>query len=148
MLFAMVCYFLTSLLVALRPVHSTYWTYFFFATIIATFAMDSSLPAATIIFSNAVPRHYQGMGSSVIMTIVVYSISLGLGFAGTIELQINNGGHTKADLLYGYRGTLWFSVGLTSFGIVLALIFLLRDHRRRSLASNQEREEKIDSIVA
>ena len=71
------------------------------------------------------------------MTIVVYSISLGLGFAGTIELQINNGGHTKADLLHGYRGALWFSVGLTAFGTVLALVFLLKDHRRRNLAKNQ-----------
>ncbi|KAJ5744145.1 MFS general substrate transporter [Penicillium manginii] len=145
MLFAMLCYFLTSLLMALRPVHSTYWTYFFFATIIATFAMDSSLPAATIIFANAVPRQYQGMGSSVIMTIVVYSISLGLGFAGTIELQINNGGHTEADLLHGYRGTLWFSVGLTALGTVLALVFLLKDHRRRKLAKNQNEEEKANS---
>ncbi|KAJ5261073.1 MFS general substrate transporter [Penicillium angulare] len=144
MLFAMLCYFLTSLLMALRPVQSTYWTYFFFGTIIATFAMDSSLPAATIIFSNAVPRAYQGMGSSVIMTIVVYSISLGLGFAGTIELQINNGGKTKADLLYGYRGTLWFSVGLTAFGSVLALVFLLKDIRRRKLAKKQKEEEKDD----
>ncbi|KAL4984518.1 MFS general substrate transporter [Aspergillus falconensis] len=148
MFFAMLCYFLTSLLMALRPVHSTYWTYFFFATIIATFAMDSSLPAATIIFANAVPRQYQGMGSSVIMTIVVYSISLGLGFAGTIELQINNGGHTDADLLYGYRGTLWFSVGLTAFGTALALVFLLKDYRRRRLAKNQEEEEKVDSTEA
>jgi MFS family permease len=148
MFFAMLCYFLTSLLMALRPVHSMYWTYFFFATIIATFAMDSSLPAATIIFANAVPREYQGMGSSVIMTIVVYSISLGLGFAGTIELQINNGGHTEADLLHGYRGTLWFSVGLTAFGTALALIFLLKDHRRRRLAKNQEEEEKADSAEA
>jgi hypothetical protein len=85
------------------------------------------------------------MGSSVIMTIVVYSISLGLGFAGTIELQINNGGHTKADLLHGYRGTLWFSVGLTAFGTALALIFLLKDYRRRRLAKNHEEEEKADS---
>ncbi|KAK9851579.1 MFS general substrate transporter [Penicillium brevicompactum] len=141
MLFAMLCYFLTSLLMALRPVHSTYWTYFFFATIIATFAMDSSLPAATIIFASAVPRQYQGMGSSVIMTIVVYSISLGLGFAGTIELQINNGGRTEADLLHGYRGTLWFSVGLTALGTILALVFLLKDTRRRQLAKKLEEEE-------
>ncbi|OKL63884.1 hypothetical protein UA08_00982 [Talaromyces atroroseus] len=148
MLFSMLCYFLTSLLMALRPVHSTYWTYFFFATIIATFAMDSSLPAATIIFSNTVPRQYQGMGSSVIMTIVVYSISLGLGFAGTIELQINNGGQTKADLLHGYRGTLWFSVGLTAFGTILAVIFLLKDHRRRRSAKNQKEAEKTDSTEA
>lgn len=148
MLFAMLCYFVTSLLMVLRPVDSTYWTYFFFATIIATFAMDSSLPAATIIFANAVPRKYQGMGSSVIMTIVVYSISLGLGFAGTIEVQINNGGHTKEDLLRGYRGTLWFSVGLTAFGTVLALIFLLKDHRRRKLAENQKVEQAADPTEA
>ena len=148
MLFAMACYFITSLLMALRPVHSIYWTYFFFATIIATFAMDSSLPAATIIFASAVPRQYQGMGSSVIMTIVVYSISLGLGFAGTIELQINNGGRTKADLLHGYRGTLWFSVGLTAFGTVLALIFVFKDYQRRKLAKSQKEEEKADSTAA
>lgn len=45
---AIFCYFLTSLVIALRPVHSTYWTYFFFATIIATFVMNLPLPAATI----------------------------------------------------------------------------------------------------
>lgn len=140
MLFAMICYFVTSLLMALRPVESTYWTYFFFGTIIATFAMDSSLPAATIIFSNAVPRQYQGMGSSVIMTIVVYSISLGLGFAGTIELQINNGGKTPADLLHGYRGTLWFSVGLTACGTILAIIYLLKDYRKRNPREGEEGE--------
>ncbi|KAJ5242082.1 MFS general substrate transporter [Penicillium citrinum] len=140
MLFAMACYFVTSVIMALRPVQSTYWTYFFFGTIIATFAMDSSLPAATIIFSNAVPRQYQGMGSSVIMTIVVYSISLGLGFAGTIELQINNGGKTKADLLHGYRGTLWFSVGLTAFGTILAIVFLIKDYRERKLARKGDKE--------
>ncbi|KAL4963777.1 MFS transporter [Aspergillus stella-maris] len=148
MLFAMTCYFVTSLLMALRPVHSIYWTYFFFATIIATFAMDSSLPAATIIFANAVPRQYQGMGSSVIMTIVVYSISLGLGFAGTIELEINNGGLTEADLLHGYRGTLWFSTGLTAFGTLLALVFLVKDYRRRNRAKKIQEEEKGDEAVA
>lgn len=79
------------------------------------------------------------------MTIVVYSISLGLGFAGTVELQINNGGRTKADLLHGYRGTLWFSVGLTAFGTVLALVFLFKDHRRRKLAEGQRGEAKADS---
>ncbi|KAF1948350.1 hypothetical protein CC80DRAFT_585080 [Byssothecium circinans] len=133
MLFGMLCYFPTSLLLAFWPVHSTYWTYFIFATIVANFAMDSSLPTATII-ANAVPRQYQCVGAGVVMTIVVYSISLGLGVAGTIELQINNRGHTKADLLHGYRGTLWFSVGLTAFGTGLAAVFLLKDRRRRKLA--------------
>lgn len=106
--------------------------------------MDSSLPAATIIFSNAVPRQYQGMGSSIIMTIVVYSISLGLGFAGTIELQINNGGLTKHDLLHGYRGTLWFSVGVTGLGTILAFIFFLKDQKRRRFLKSQEQESALE----
>lgn len=76
-----------------------------------------------------------------IMTIVVYSTSLGLGFAGTIELQVNNDGNTKADLLHGYQSTLWVSVGSTAFGTILALIFLLKDHRRRKLAGTQKKGE-------
>jgi hypothetical protein len=112
-------------------VNSTYWTCFFFGNIIATIGMDSSLPAASIIFANTVPRELQGMGASVVMTIVNYSISLGLGFAGTIELNINRGGKTKSDMLYGYWGALWFAVGLTGLGTVLALIFLLKDHRKQ-----------------
>lgn len=78
------------------------------------------------------------------MTIVVYSISLGLGLAGTIELQINNGGHTKHDLLHGYRGTLWFSVGLTGFGAILALIFSLKDQRKKINFKNQQQERTLE----
>ncbi|KAH6678020.1 major facilitator superfamily [Halenospora varia] len=69
---------------------SIYWTYYFFSVLIITVGMDTSFPAATIIFSNAVPQKYQGMGASIVMTVVNYSISLGLGFAGTIETNINH----------------------------------------------------------
>ncbi|EXJ86790.1 hypothetical protein A1O3_03744 [Capronia epimyces CBS 606.96] len=129
-------FLVTSIIMAFRPPDSIYWTYFFFGTIIANIGMDTSLPAAIMIFASTVPRQYQGMGASIVMTIVNYSISLGLGFAGTIETNINHGGHTQADLLYGYRGALWFSVGLTGLGTVLSLIFLLKNHRK--MMSNGE----------
>lgn len=86
--------------------------------------MDTSFPAATLIFSNAVPHEYQGMGASIVMTIINYSISLGLGFAGTIETNINHAGTTNTDRLLGYRGALWFSVGLAGFGLVTSLVIL------------------------
>jgi hypothetical protein len=95
-----------SILAATRLPHSIYWTYYFFSVLIITVGMDTSLPAATIIFSNAVPQQYQGMGASIVMTVINYSISLGLGFAGTIETNISNGGSTKSDKLLGYRGAL------------------------------------------
>ena len=141
MVVGQVAYLVTSILMAFRPPDSIYWTYFFFGTIIATIGMDTSLPAATMIFASAVPRQYQGAGASIVMTIVNYSISLGLGFAGTIEININHGGHTRADLLHGYRGALWFSVGLTGLGTLLSLIFLLKNHRKQKSNENEAEED-------
>ena len=110
------------------PPHATYWTYFFFSVLIITVGMDTSFPAATIIFSNAVPQQYQGMAASIVMTVVNYSISLGLGFVGTVETNINDGGLTKEDKLLGYRGALWPSVGLGGFGLAFSLNFVAKGH--------------------
>jgi hypothetical protein len=62
------------------------------------------------------------------MTVINHSISLGRGFAGTIETNINHGGTTKSEMLLGYRGALWLSVGLAGFGLVLSLIFVAKGH--------------------
>ncbi|OAL37963.1 hypothetical protein AYO20_02796 [Fonsecaea nubica] len=126
MVVGQVAYVVGSILAAARPVHSTYWTYYFFSVLIITVGMDTSFPSATIIFSNAVPQRYQGMGASIVMTVVNYSISLGLGFAGTIETNINHGGLTDADMLLGYRGALWFAVGLAGLGLLLSLVFVAK----------------------
>lgn len=92
--------------------------------------MDTSFPAATIFFSNAVPQQYQGMGASIVMTIVNCSISLGLGLAGTIETNINHRGLTKSDRLVGYHGALWLSVALAGLGPILSLIFVVKGYWR------------------
>lgn len=123
MIVGQTAYLVGSILAATRPSHSIYWTYYFFSVLIIPIGMDTSLPAATIIFSNAVPQQYQGMGASIIMTVVNYSISLGLGFAGTIETNINHGGLKQSDKLLGYRGALWFAVGLAGLGMALSLVF-------------------------
>lgn len=128
MVVGQVAYLVGSILAATRPPHSIYWTYYFFSVLIITVGMDTSFPAATIIFSNAVPQQYQGMGASIVMTIVNYSISLGLGFAGNIETNINNGGQTESEILAGYRGALWFSVGLAGLGLILSLSFVAKDY--------------------
>jgi hypothetical protein len=66
-----------------------------------------SFPAATLILSNAVSKEHQGVAASLVNTVVNYSISLGLGFAGTVEVHVNNGGRTQQDLLRGYRGAFY-----------------------------------------
>ncbi|KFX91781.1 hypothetical protein O988_07589 [Pseudogymnoascus sp. VKM F-3808] len=131
MVIGQVAYLVGSILAAARPADSIYWTYFFFSVLIITVGMDTSFPAATIIFSNAVPQKYQGMAASIVLTVVNYSISLGLGFAGTIETNISNGGSTTLDKLHGYQSALWFSVGLAGFGVILSLIFVAKDYWKR-----------------
>lgn len=123
MIVGQITYLLGIILAAARPPDSIYWTFFFFSVIVIVVGLDSSLTAAIIIFSNVIPQRYQGMGASIAMTVVNYSISLGLGFAGTIETNINHGGITQSDKLLGYRGALWFGVGLSGLGLVLSVIF-------------------------
>ena len=135
MVVGQVAYLVGSILAATRPPHSIYWTYYFFSVLIITVGMDTSFPAATIIFSNAMPQQYQGMGASIVMTVINYSISLGLGFAGTIETNINNDGLTKSEKLLGYRGALWFSAGLAGLGLVLSLIFVAKGYWKKRSSS-------------
>lgn len=101
--------------------------------------LQISFPAATLIVSNAVKKEHQGIAASLVATVVNYSISLGVGFAGTVEVHINNGGKTKADLLKGYKGALYLGVGLASLGLIISLVFLARDKWRSSRKAQGEK---------
>jgi hypothetical protein len=93
-----------------------------------------SFPAGTLIMSNAVAKKHQGMAASLVNTVVNYSISIGVGVAGTVEVHVNNGGMTVADELRGYRGAMYVSVGLSSLGVVTSLLFLLKTRMRERKA--------------
>ncbi|KXL44957.1 hypothetical protein M433DRAFT_6072 [Acidomyces richmondensis BFW] len=122
--------FLTgNLLVATLPPHQVYWAQIFVTTIVAPFGMDMSFPAATLYLSNSIEKSKQGVAASLVNTVVNYSISLGLGFAGTVEVHTNRGGVTAADTLRGYRGALYMGTGLAGFGLGLSLIFLMKTYR-------------------
>lgn len=97
-----------------------------------------SFPSGTLILSNAMPRQHQGLAGSLVSTTVNYSISLGLGFAGTVDLHVNDGG---SDVLKGYRGSLYMGIGLAGLGLVVSICFMLVTWRRyrRYLKSNVDR---------
>jgi MFS family permease len=104
--------------------------------------MDMSFPAATLILSDAVKKEHQGIAASLVNTVVNYSISLGLGFAGTVEVYVNNGGQTPQDLLKGYRGAWYMGAGLAGAGMVISTIFSVKVWRReKSAASRQEHQD-------
>ncbi|KIW35455.1 uncharacterized protein PV07_02151 [Cladophialophora immunda] len=116
------------ILVATTPVHQTYWAETFVGLVVIPWGMDMSFPAATIILSNAVRKEHQGIAASLVTTIVNYSISLGLGFAGTVEVHVNRGGRTPHDTLLGYRGAWYLGIGFAGLGLCISIVFLLRDY--------------------
>lgn len=87
-------------------------------------SQDMSFPSANIILSNAMPRSHQGMAASIVNTLINYSISIGLGIAGTVESQVNNGGHNRQDISRGYRGAWYMGIGLGALGIMVAGTFV------------------------
>ena len=126
MTMALTAFTVGAILIATAPVDQTYWAQTFVCTIVTPWGMDMSFPAATLILSNSVSKKHQGIAASLVNTVVNYSISLSLGFAGTIESHVNRGGKNPDDILHGYRGALYMAIGLSSFGIFLSLTFLAK----------------------
>ncbi|KIX97003.1 uncharacterized protein Z520_07117 [Fonsecaea multimorphosa CBS 102226] len=124
------------ILVATTPVHQTYWAQTFVCLVVIPWGMDMSFPAATIILSNAVRKEHQGIAASLVTTIVNYSISLGLGFAGTVEVHVNRGGRTPHDILLGYRGAWYLGIGFAGLGLCISIVFLLKDYIRVNRKKN------------
>ncbi|OGM44704.1 drug resistance protein [Aspergillus bombycis] len=130
MLLALISFTLGNIFTAIAPVQQTYWGLTFVTLLVMPWGMDMSFPAATVVLSNAVGRSRQGVAASLVSTVVNYSISLGLGFAGTVEGHVNHGGHTPHDLLIGYRGALYLGIGLGGLGIVISLVYIFKSRLR------------------
>lgn len=128
MTIALTAFTVGIILVATAPVGQSYWAQAFVCTIIIPCGMDMSFPAATLILSDAVSKEHQGIAASLVATIVNYSISLSLGFAGTIESHVHHGGMTPKDVVLGYRGAWYMGIGFAGFGLFLSLVFLAKGY--------------------
>lgn len=137
MMIAMCCFLTGNILVGTAPVDQTYWAQIFVCTIIIPWGMDMSFPAGTIVLSNAVDREHQGIAASLINTVVNYSISLGLGFAGTVQKYVQGDGKSEADLLKGLRSAYYMAFGLAGMGLALSVVFLMKDRLRKTSKQQQ-----------
>ncbi|KAI0173504.1 major facilitator superfamily domain-containing protein [Hypoxylon sp. FL1284] len=127
MVMSMTFFLVGVILVAVAPVDQTYWAQTFVCSLVIPWGMDMSFPAGTIIMSGSLPKQHQGVAASLINTVVNYSVSLSLGFAGTVEMQVDHGGLTESDnLLRGYRGALYLGIGLAGLGLAISIIFALK----------------------
>lgn len=117
-------FFLTGqILIATVPAGQIYWAQTFVSIVVMPWGMDMSFPSGTIILSNNTPKHDQGMASSLVNTVVNYSISLGLGIAGTVVRNVDPSG---TDVLTGYRGAWYFGIGLDGLAVAIALYFVYK----------------------
>lgn len=120
LMISMICFCSGNTLIATMPSDQSYWLQTFLATLITPFGMDISFPAASLIVSNTIPTHQQGVAASMINTVINWSISLGLGIAGTIESEMIRKGKTNLE---GYRSALYAGIGLSGASILVVLAF-------------------------
>lgn len=112
---------IACILVATTPAQQVYWAQIFPAMFFTAFGPDFIFTATQIIASNTVRRDQQGIAGSLMGTILAYSLSTGVGIAGTIEAYSNDNGH---NVLQGYRSALYFGIGLSALATLIALIFV------------------------
>ncbi|KAG2007953.1 hypothetical protein GB937_008146 [Aspergillus fischeri] len=125
MLISMTFFLIGGIIFATAPVHQVYWAQTFVGII--------------------VPLGYgHGLAASLVNTFVNYSISIGLGLAGTVEGQVKNGGK---DVLQGYRGAFYMGVGLSGLGVAVALVFCFVEwHHSKTPEAAQERAKRRRSM--
>jgi predicted MFS family arabinose efflux permease len=129
----------SNLLLATMPEQQIYWAQVFPTTIIMSFCPDFVYVAAQIIASNSVRRSQQGVAASLIGTLNLYGNSLGLGFAGTIETEINKG---SSDPVKGYRAALFFGAALAGAALLLDVIFVRV--KRDAREGWEDEEDRLD----
>ena len=119
MILALIAFLITPILTVTMPIHQTYWASTFVSTVIIPFGMDMSFPASTIILSGSVPKEHQGIAASLVLTVTNYSISLGLGIAGTVASHIDPHGN---NILGAFRSAWYTSIGLAALGLIIAIL--------------------------
>ena len=101
--------------------------------------MDISFPASSLVLSDMVPKDVQGVAASLVNTIVNYSISIGLGIAGTAEREVRVRGGSE---LQGFRAAFYTAVGLSCGAFVVALSFAVYTQAKGEIITAKTVAEK------
>ncbi|KAI0057295.1 MFS general substrate transporter [Artomyces pyxidatus] len=113
---------MTSLiLLGTMPAQQMYWKQAFVAAIIMGMGPDFVATMGQVIASNSVKRHEQGVAGSLIGVLQTYGLSTGLGFAGTVESQLNDNGRNPVK---GFRGAIFLGVGFCVLALIINLLFV------------------------
>lgn len=127
MVLSMCAFFVGTTLISTTPVGQIYWAQAFVSIVVMPCGMDMSFRSATLLLSSKVGYENRGVAMSLVNTVINYSISVGLGLAGTVQTLIDKDG---TQLLKGYRAAWYFGLGLGGTGIAIALICLAVGERK------------------
>ncbi|KAK6455603.1 multidrug-resistance type transporter [Scheffersomyces xylosifermentans] len=142
---SLLAFLVGSILMGTRPVGQIYWAQKFVSFLIQPFGMDMSFPAACIILSTALPKSQQGMAGSLVSTFVNYSISIGLGFAGTVEYYVTKDMVPSTETtIHGMRVAFYMGFGLAGMGVLVASSFVFYQITHRKKDIEQENPSHVD----
>lgn len=128
LMLAMVSFLVANILLGTRPLGQTYWSQAFVSHLIIPFGLNLSFPTATVILSNSFPRTKQGLAASLVASFVCYSISIGLGFAGTVDYYTTKGlPPTMETTELAIRNALRMAMGFAGLALVLSICYVIYD---------------------
>ncbi|KAI1764709.1 MFS general substrate transporter [Hypoxylon sp. FL1150] len=138
------CMLVASILIATMPDQQSYWYQVFPSMVMSSLSPDFTYTAAQIIASNSVSRKQQGVAGSLIGSLLLYGTSLGIGFASTVESEVGK----SRDTVTGYRGAVYFAVGLCVAALILDIGFVRIVHDNREGWEDPADADPTDEIVA
>lgn len=126
---------LASILMATAPSDQTYWANTFVSTIFAPLGMVLTTPLATILLRQNLADGHQGVASGLVLAVSSYAMSLAMGIARTVEVQVNSSG---TDKLSGFHGAQYFGIGLGGPAVICATILLVLAVKFRGRSDEDE----------
>ena len=96
--------------------------------------MDLCWCSASVTLSNLLPQEHQGIAASLVNTVVNYSISIGLGVAGTVDAYVDP---DQTNRLLGYRSALYTGIGFSGLAVLVAAYMRMRINRLVATKSAQ-----------
>lgn len=130
------------IMLSIMPVDQSFWRISFGQMFILTWGMDMSFAAGSIILSDYLPKKYQGIAGSLILTVVNYSVSLFLSIGSNIEVETSKRGATS---LQSYRNSIYFGIGISGLGVLMALTLVILQYYTHDSKGTFEEDESIES---
>ncbi|OHF04371.1 aminotriazole resistance protein [Colletotrichum orchidophilum] len=113
---------LAPILMATATPGQTYWANTFVSTLLAPLGLGLATPLATILLGQSLAEGQRGVASGLVSAVSSYTMSLAMGVARTVEVQVNPDSTAK---LSGFRGAQYFGMGLGGLAVISAAVLLV-----------------------